>query len=445
MSSIALSSPLHARGLTFLQNAALSVLQTHATVAPELKSRWRLLYAHHKTCFSTLITSSTRNSTSKNHVFGRETTSAQSRTICRSICNMSAKKVCIIGSGNWGSAIAKIVGTNTACQSDTFVTDVPMWVFEEEVNGRKLTEIINTDHENVKYLPGRKLPENIIAVPDIVQAASDADILVIVIPHQFVARALSPLTGKLKPGAQGISLIKGFDILPGGGIQLISSEIKKHLDIPIAVLMGANLAGEVADGHFCETTIGCTDLDVGKCFKKLFETENFRVTVVDDVSTVEMCGALKNIVACAAGFVQGLQYGDNTKSAVIRIGLMEMIKYAKEFGDSPKLTTFFESCGVADLVTTCYGGRNARLAREFVIQKKNLAELELELLKGQKAQGPETAAEVNFMLKAKGLEQLFPLFTAVHRIFTGEMQPEQLIDMLRSHPAHSDQGSYAHL
>merc|ERR1711997_1405516 len=107
--------------------------------------------------------------------------------------------------------------------------------------------------------------------------------------------------------------------------------------------MGANLADEVADGQFCETTIGCSDPEMATVLKALFETPNFRVTVVDDTDTVEMCGALKNIVACAAGFVQGLNYGDNTKSAVIRIGLMEMIKYAKEFGGStPKLETFFE-------------------------------------------------------------------------------------------------------
>ena len=141
------------------------------------------------------------------------------------------------------------------------------------------------------------------------------------------ARALSPLTGKLKPGAQSISLVKGFDILPAGGIQLISTEIKKHLDIPVAVLMGANLAAEVGDGQFCETTIGCKDIqNTGQMFKALFQTKNFRVTITEDVDVVEMCGALKNIVACAAGFVQGLEYGDNTKSAVIRIGLMEMIK-----------------------------------------------------------------------------------------------------------------------
>ena len=108
----------------------------------------------------------------------------------------------------------------------------------------------------------------------------------------------------------------------------------------------------------------------------------FRVNVVEDASTVEMCGALKNIVACAAGFVQGLKLGDNTKSAVIRIGLMEMMKYAKEFGDNAKLETFLESCGVADLVTTCYGGRNARIGREFVLQRKSVEQLETELLNG---------------------------------------------------------------
>jgi len=359
---------------------------------------------------------------------------------------MSPKKVCIIGSGNWGSAIAKLVGENTNQHSEIFVKETPMWVFEEMVNGRKLTEIINTDHENVKYLPGRKLPTNIIAVPDILEAAQDADILIIVLPHQFVARALKPLTGKLKPGAQGISLVKGFDILPEGGIQLISKEIKKHLNIPISVLMGANLAGEVADGQFCETTIGCCDQQMGPIFKVLFETPNFRVTVVDDTATVEICGALKNIVACAAGFVQGLGLGDNTKSAVIRIGLMEMIKYTKEFGgDSLKLETFFESCGVADLVTTCYGGRNSRLAKEFVLQRpKEIHQLEDELLNGQKLQGPETAAEVNFMLKEKHMEELFPLFTAVHHIFTKNMEPEQLIEMLRCHPVHVNP-KYAHI
>ena len=169
-----------------------------------------------------------------------------------------------------------------------------MWVFEEMVEGQKLTEIINTKHENVKYLPGKSLPENVVAVPDIVETASDADVLIFVIPHQFVERSLAPLKvrvtrfgricietesghsllmkGKLKEGVEGISLIKGFMILPEGGIQLISKKIHEILNIPISVLMGANLAGEVAEDKFCETTIGCADVQKsGIVYKKMFQ------------------------------------------------------------------------------------------------------------------------------------------------------------------------------
>ena len=120
--------------------------------------------------------------------------------------------------------------------------EVPMWVFEEEIEGRKLTEIINTEHENVKYLPGRKLPENVVAVPDIVKATADADFLIIVLPHQFIQRSLTPLQGKLKPGVACVSLVKGFSIIPTGGIELISDVLKKILNIPVAVLMGANVS-----------------------------------------------------------------------------------------------------------------------------------------------------------------------------------------------------------
>ena len=121
---------------------------------------------------------------------------------------MAPKKVCIVGSGNWGSAIARLVGFNAERLPDRFQKNVNMWVFEEEVNGRKLTEIINTEHENVKYLPGRILPSNVIAVPDIVEAAADADFLIFVLPHQFIKRACAPLVGKLKNGATGLSLVK---------------------------------------------------------------------------------------------------------------------------------------------------------------------------------------------------------------------------------------------
>ncbi|KAK0090200.1 hypothetical protein PV325_002270 [Microctonus aethiopoides] len=345
------------------------------------------------------------------------------------------QQVCIIGSGNWGSAIAKIIGVN-AKRLDNFDDRVTMYVYEEMINGRKLTEIINEEHENVKYLPGHKIPENVVAVPDVVDAAKDADILVFVVPHQFIRRICSTLLGKIKPTAVGLSLIKGFDKKDGGGIELISHIIAAELNIPMAVLMGANLASEVADEMFCETTIGCKDNPMGMVLRDMIQTPFFRVVVVDDVDSVECCGALKNIVACGAGFVDGLGLGDNTKAAVIRLGLMEMIKFVDVFFPGGKLSTFFESCGVADLITTCYGGRNRKVSEAFVKSGKSIEELEKEMLNGQKLQGPFTAEEVNYMLKLRGMEDRFPLFTAIHRICIGELQPSDFIDCIRSHPEH---------
>lgn len=345
------------------------------------------------------------------------------------------KRVCIVGSGNWGSAIAKIVGANCA-RLPTFEDEVTMYVYEEMVNGKKLTEIINETHENVKYLPGHKLPPNVVAVPDVVEAAKNADFLIFVVPHQFIRTLCASLLGQIKPTAVGLSLIKGFDRAEGGGIELISHVITRHLKIQVCVLMGANLAGEVAEEKFCETTIGCKDKSLGPILRDMIQTDYFRVVVVDDVDTVEVCGALKNIVACGAGFVDGLGLGDNTKAAVIRLGLMEMIKFVDVFYPGSRLATFFESCGVADLITTCYGGRNRRISEAFVKTGKTIKELEDEMLNGQKLQGPYTADEVNYMLRNKNMEDKFPLFTAVHKICLGELKPVAFLDCLRNHPEH---------
>lgn len=146
------------------------------------------------------------------------------------------------------------------------------------------------------------------------------------------------------------------------------------------------MANEVADEKFCETTIGVKDKKMAPILRDLFQTPNFRVVVSDDVDAVEICGALKNIVACGAGFVDGLGLGDNTKAAVIRLGLMEMIKFVDVFYPGSKLCTFFESCGVADLITTCYGGRNRKCSEAFVKTGKSIVDLEKEMLNGQKLQ-----------------------------------------------------------
>merc|ERR1712224_825770 len=137
-----------------------------------------------------------------------------------------------------------------------------------------------------------------------------------------------------------------------------------------------------------------------------------------DTVGVELCGALKNIVAIGAGFCDGLGYGGNSKAAIIRIGLKEMIRFCKVFYEGIQDDTFLESCGVADLITTCYGGRNRLCAEAFAAAggTKTLEEIETELLAGQKLQGTLTAKEVNHVLKMKNLEHEFPLFTTVYKI-----------------------------
>ncbi|XP_035236442.1 glycerol-3-phosphate dehydrogenase 1a [Anguilla rostrata] len=346
------------------------------------------------------------------------------------------KKICIIGSGNWGSAIAKIVGANAA-QNAKFDSRVNMWVFEEMVDGRKLTEIINTQHENVKYLPGHKLPHNVIAVPDLVEAVSGAEVLVFVIPHQFIGKVCDTIKDKIRKDALGLSLIKGVDEGPDG-LKLISDVIQEKLGITISVLMGANIANEVAEEKFCETTIGCKNKDHGALLKELMQTRNFRITVVEESDVVEICGALKNVVAVGAGFCDGLGFGDNTKAAVIRLGLMEMIAFARIFCTAGPVSsaTFLESCGVADLITTCYGGRNRRVAEAFAKTGKSIEELEKEMLNGQKLQGPATAAEVHHILTLKNMVHKFPLFNAVYQICYQGHPVGEFISCLQNHPEH---------
>jgi len=328
------------------------------------------------------------------------------------------EKVAIIGSGNWGSAIAKIVGRNVL-GTDQFEDDVHMWVFQEQVEGKNLTDIINSEHENVKYLPGIKFTDNVIADPDLAHAVEGATLLIFVLPHQFLGRICPQMTAMAK-GCRAISLIKGIEFENGGPV-LISNMIKDAMNgMDVSVLMGANVANEVAQDQFCESTVGFKSKTNGEVWQKLFNCPTFRIGTIDDVAGVELCGALKNIVAIGAGFCDGLGYGGNTKAAIMRIGLLEMKKFANMFYPEAgvKDDTFLESCGVADLITTCFGGRNRKCAEAFAKhgKSKSLDEIEAELLGGQKLQGTLTAKDVMTVLKEKKMEAEFPLFSRIYEI-----------------------------
>lgn len=388
---------------------------------------------------------------------------------------------------NRGSTIAKVVAENTRANPNLYEETVHMWVHEEDVTipstsrhyaanselcskPQKLSELINTLHENVKYLPGIRLPDNVVAVTSIEESVKDSTILIFNLPHQFIRKVCEGLRGKTVPFARGISCIKGVEVSEKG-ITLLSELIGQTLGIYCGALSGANIASEIAAGKFSETTVAYdppfmdskhptpsgtpggsptsstfnltmtakNDEDLAKKtlkphlvplpseypplnhdnIKRLFHRSYLHVRMVSDVAGVSLGGALKNIVALAAGWVDGLGWGDNAKAAVMRVGILEEVKFGRMFfKDSCKTETFTEeSAGVADVVTSCMGGRNFRCAKISIIEGLKIEEVEKRELNGQKLQGTSTAYEVNSFLKGKGLEEEFPLFTAVYSKF----------------------------
>jgi glycerol-3-phosphate dehydrogenase (NAD+) len=363
--------------------------------------------------------------------------------------NTAAKNVTVVGSGNWGMAIAKIIAGNTARHED-FATDLTIYMFDEEVNHegskRMLSQVFNETKENVKYLPGHKLQNHIRAEPDLKKAVASADILVWVLPHQFVPRTVSSM-GTLKPSCVSVSLIKGGLELDGGKLGLCSDLLRKLLGHEVAVLMGANVANEVAAGEFCEATLGCSSAEHQETLVKLFDCNTFRVTAVDDIPGVELCGALKNVVALGAGFCDGIGYGGNTKAALIRIGLQEMKTFIRHFHPDAKDSTFLESCGVADLITTCFGGRNRKCAEAFVkaAGKKDWEQIEKELLGGQKLQGTLTAQEIWPVMQKHNLCDKLPLLTTIYRIAFEDKAPWCIVKLPKGMPSsafHVDDGFF---
>ena len=356
-----------------------------------------------------------------------------------------------------------------------------MWVYEENVTvpekstlydpssefstePHKLTDLINHFHENVKYLPGIPLPHNVVANPSLQDAVKESTILVFNLPHQFIGGLCDQMKGHILPYARGVSCIKGVSVSKSG-VSLFSESIGEKLGIYVGALSGANIASEVAEEKFSETTVAydpppvdsrnptpkgptpqSSHLDLTKItedskpsgaspktklralpsdfppldhnnLRLLFHRPYFHVRLVSDVAGVSLSGALKNIVAIAAGFVSGLQWGDNAKAAIMRVGLLEMVKFGKMFfEDSVHAGTFTEeSAGVADLITSCSGGRNFRCAKMSVERGVTIGEVEKSELNGQMLQGTSTAVEVHGFLSERGLEEDFPLFTAVYR------------------------------
>ncbi|XP_015795716.1 glycerol-3-phosphate dehydrogenase [NAD(+)], cytoplasmic [Tetranychus urticae] len=353
-------------------------------------------------------------------------TSELDQTNCN---NDKPRRVTVIGGGSWGSAISKVIAGNVTKYPDLFDPEIVLYLRDEN-----LRLVIEKTRVNIRYLQ-IKLPTNIKPVSDLKEAISRSDVLIFAIPHEYIKDVCFkiPKRSILTPRPVGVSLIKGLHIDGNGNLERTTQIISRMLDIPVGALSGANVALSVAKEEFSEATLSPplpSSPKVDEMLNKLFATSYFKISTCYDTPTVEICGALKNVISCGAGIIDGIGYGVNTKAAAIRAGIRESIRFVSIFHPEYKLSTFFENCGIADAIGSSFGGRNRKVIEQFVKSTKSLAVLEREILGGQKLQGPSTGEVVNRLLDNRNLCDQFPFFTTIHRICNREEEPRAILKAL---------------
>lgn len=247
-------------------------------------------------------------------------------------------KVGILGGGSWGTTVASLTAKNTPTK---------MWARDS-----KTVDAINKYHRNEKYLPDADLTESLVATHSIREAIEDADVIVMGIPSNSFRYVLNDAKPFIRPWVPIVSLTKGLE----QGTRMRMTEVIESLlpGHPAGLLTGPNLAREIMAGQAAASVIAMVDNTIATALQKVFRTGLFRVYTNDDVVGCELGGALKNVIAIAAGMGDGAGAGDNTRSAVITRGLAELTRLGVAMGGRPE--TFAGLTGMGDLVATCISG-----------------------------------------------------------------------------------------
>jgi glycerol-3-phosphate dehydrogenase (NAD(P)+) len=244
-------------------------------------------------------------------------------------------KVAVIGDGGWGTALAMVLDRNG--HETTVWGPFPEYLEEIQASG-----------ENKTYLPGVKVPDSIQWTSDPETAVKDAALVVLVVPSRFY----KPTVERFKPFIPGDALVvsatKGLEEQTHERMSEVAEKIVEH---SVAVLSGPSHAEEVARGVPCAVAIAARDHAVAEQIQQLFVNDTFRVYTLDDVVGVELGGALKNVIAVAAGISDGMDFGDNSKAALMTRGIAEITRLGVALG--AKAETFAGLSGIGDLMVTC--------------------------------------------------------------------------------------------
>jgi glycerol-3-phosphate dehydrogenase (NAD(P)+) len=328
-------------------------------------------------------------------------------------------KIAILGGGAMATACSILLAEQSGQQ-------VTIWARTPE-----FADEMQRERENRRLLPGVHLPENIHVTSDLERAVVDADYLVASIPTQFLRASLHDVRRRLCRQLPVISVIKGIE---NETFQRPSEIIGEVLGgNAVVALSGPSHAEEIGRRLPATVVAASNDLGLARQVQKMFNTERFRVYTNLDVVGVELAGALKNVIAIAAGISDGLGYGDNAKSALMTRGLVEMSRFGLRF--AAQAPTFTGLAGMGDLITTCTSryGRN-RSVGERLGKGESIGQI----LKSMTsvAEGVTTAKSVFEMAEQEGIEM--PIIAEVYRVLYKAKSPVEATNSLMLRPLRSE-------
>ena len=319
----------------------------------------------------------------------------------------------IIGDGGWGTGIAVLLHSNGH--------NVTMWSAFPDY-----AKTMVRKRENVKFLPGVPIPGDICITSDVDKAVGEAEFIVCAVPSQFVRTSLKAFRGKCDSKVPIISVAKGIE---NGTLMRCTQIIRDVLGrVPVGALSGPCHAEEVARGKPTICVAASKKNDVALLTQRIFSGPTFRVYTNPDLIGVELGGALKNIIALAAGICDGLEFGDNIKSALLTRGLAEMARLGVALG--ARRSTFAGLSGIGDLITTSISphGRN-RYVGEQIGKGHTLKEV-IEKMSGKIAEGVATMKSALALARRHDVEM--PITQELYRVLYKGKDPRRAVVNLMS-------------
>lgn len=301
----------------------------------------------------------------------------------------------LLGGGSWGTTVASLTARNCPTK---------MWAR----NANTVSEI-NEQHTNLAYLPGAKLPKTLSATTSIEDAVRQADVIIMGVPAQVFRKVMLQAKPFIRPWVPIVSLSKGLERGTKMRMtEIIEQEMPGH---PAGVLTGPNLAKEIARGQAAASVIAMVDDTISKAMQKIFASGLFRVYTNEDVIGCELGGALKNVIAIAAGMGDGANAGENTRSAVITRGLAELTRLGIAMGG--QASTFAGLAGLGDLIATCTSAQSRNRSVGYNLGKgKKLDEIIVEM--NEVAEGVKTTSVVIELAKQYNIEM--PIANEVYNV-----------------------------